>query len=73
VIELKWEGVGYLASDIFPIVEHVHNITNLPTLIVGYFVLGMMPGSEMSASSLTTTAFLVSRQSRCKTHIACSG
>jgi hypothetical protein len=37
-MDLKWEGVGHFASDIFPIVEHVHDITNLPTLIVGFFV-----------------------------------
>jgi hypothetical protein len=62
-MKLKWEGVGYLASDIFPIFEHVYDITNLPTPIVGFFValsllplrqrcgaLGMVPGSEMSAS-----------------------
>jgi hypothetical protein len=59
-MELKWERVGHLASDIFPIVEHVHDITNLRTLIVGFFVAwsllplraamwgaSMAPGSEM--------------------------
>jgi hypothetical protein len=34
MMELRWQGVAYLASD-FPIFEDVRDITNIPTAIVG--------------------------------------
>jgi hypothetical protein len=30
-MKLRWGRTGYLASVIFPIFEHVHDITDLPT------------------------------------------
>jgi hypothetical protein len=35
MMELRWQGVAYLASEIFPIFEDVRDITNIPTAIVG--------------------------------------
>jgi hypothetical protein len=29
-MELRWQRVAYLASDISPLLEHVHDITDLP-------------------------------------------
>jgi hypothetical protein len=29
-MEFRWQRAAYLASDIFPLFEHVHDITDLP-------------------------------------------